>query len=72
MDHEFIDSVCAVFKCRSTYSSQPMLDARVVGILHLDGLQFKDLNRNGKVDVYEDWRQPVDQRVANLLSHMIT
>ena len=57
-------------EARGTYPSQPMLDARVVDILHLDGLQFKDLNKNGRVDVYEDWRQPVDQRVANLLSHM--
>ncbi len=57
-------------EAQGTYPSQPMLDARVVGILHLDGLQFKDLNKNGKVDVYEDWRQPVDKRVANLLSHM--
>jgi beta-glucosidase len=39
-------------------------------VIHHDGLQFKDLNKNGKVDVYEDWRLPVDQRVADLLSQM--
>ncbi len=31
-------------EAQGTYPSQPMLDARVVDILHLDGLQFKDLN----------------------------
>ena len=56
-------------EAQGTYPSQPMLDARVVDILHLDGLQFKDMNKNGKVDVYEDWRQPVDQRVANAFAH---
>ena len=26
-----------------------------VGILEEEGLAFKDLNRDGKLDVYEDW-----------------
>ena len=39
-------------------------------ILEADGLKFKDLNKNGALDVYEDWRKPVDERVADLLSQM--
>lgn len=39
-------------------------------ILDVDGLKFKDLNKNGALDVYEDWRKPVDERVADLLSQM--
>ncbi len=35
-----------------------------------DGLWFKDLNGNGKLDVYEDWRQDIDARVADLVSQM--
>lgn len=35
-----------------------------------DDLYFKDLNKNGKVDAYEDWRQDVDARVADLISQM--
>lgn len=32
----------------------------------VDGLKFKDLNGNGQLDVYEDWRQDVDARVKDL------
>ena len=31
---------------------------------------FKDLNANGKVDKYEDWRHSVDKRVDYLVSPM--
>ncbi len=31
---------------------------------------FKDLNRNGKLDKYEDWRLPVDERAKDLASKM--
>lgn len=41
-----------------------------VKILTVDGLAFKDLNRNGKIDQYEDWRLPVDQRAKDLASKM--
>ena len=31
---------------------------------------FRDLNKNGKLDIYEDSRQPVSARVEDLLSQM--
>jgi beta-glucosidase len=31
-----------------------------IKILNIKGLAFKDLNRNGKLDTYEDWRLPAD------------
>ncbi|RYF54934.1 MAG: beta-glucosidase, partial [Cytophagaceae bacterium] len=34
------------------------------------GLAFKDLNKNGKLDAYEDWRLPVAVRAKNLASQM--
>ena len=37
-----------------------------IKILTVDGLAFKDLNRNGSLDPYEDWRLPVDRRAADL------
>jgi beta-glucosidase len=46
------------------------VEARVKPILRIGQLQFRDLNANGKLDAYEDWRKPVDQRVADLLSQM--
>lgn len=36
----------------------------------IDGYTFHDLNKNGKLDVYEDGRQPVSARVNDLLSQM--
>lgn len=41
-----------------------------VKILTVDRLAFKDLNKNGKLDIYEDWRQPVDVRAKDLASKL--
>lgn len=41
-----------------------------VKILTVDGLAFKDLNKNGKLDKYEDWRLPIDIRAKDLASKM--
>src|SRR5262245_9528972 len=35
-----------------------------------NGFQFRDLNKNGKLDVYEDHRQPTEARVEDLLAQM--
>lgn len=42
----------------------------VTPILDVDGLKFKDLNKNGSLDVYEDWRADTDARIADLISQM--
>ena len=42
----------------------------VTPILDVDGLKFKDLNNNGQLDVYEDWRVDTDARIADLISQM--
>lgn len=39
-----------------------------VTILKVDGLAFKDLNKNGLLDPYEDWRLSVDVRAKDLAS----
>ncbi len=41
-----------------------------VKILTVDGLAFKDLNKNGQLDKYEDWRKPVAERAKDLASKM--
>lgn len=41
-----------------------------VQILTIKGLHFKDLNRNGKLDKYEDWRLSVDERAKDLATQM--
>ena len=49
---------------------QPLLGTRSVKVLTVDGLAFKDLNKNGRLDTYEDWRRPVEARVADLVAQM--
>ena len=42
----------------------------VTPILEVDGLKFKDMNKNGALDVYEDWRLDTDTRIADLIAQM--
>jgi len=41
-----------------------------VQILHVDGKAFKDLNKDGKLDKYEDWRLSAEERAKDLASKM--
>ena len=34
------------------------------------GFSFRDLNKNGRLDIYEDPRQPIEARVEDLLGQM--
>lgn len=49
---------------------QPTLEARVKNIIEVDGYSFKDLNDNGVLDPYEDWRLSAEERTEDLLSQM--
>ncbi len=49
---------------------QPELGARARPIITVNSLRFKDLNGNGRLDIYEDWRLPVQKRAADLVSRM--
>lgn len=41
-----------------------------VGLIEQDGLFFKDLSRDGKLDKYEDWRLSPEERAKDLASKM--
>lgn len=41
-----------------------------VTILENKGFAFKDLNKNGKLDTYEDWRLPYEERAIDLATKM--
>lgn len=41
-----------------------------VKILTIKGLAFKDLNRNGKLDKFEDWRLPYEVRAKDLATQL--
>lgn len=50
--------------------AQPGLGARVKKVIEVDGLRFRDLNGNGRLDPYEDWRLPVAKRIDDLAAQM--
>lgn len=56
--------------CAEDAYVQPELGARVKSIIEADGYQFKDLNDNGQLDPYEDWRLSAEERAEDLLSQM--
>ncbi len=58
-----ISSRTAIKKCEKLQSGE-------VKTLTIDGFIFRDLNKNGKLDIYEDSREPVQERVNDLLSQM--
>lgn len=41
-----------------------------VELLTVEGYAFKDLNKDGKLDLYEDWRLPADERAQDLASKL--
>jgi beta-glucosidase len=49
---------------------QPTLGTRSAPLLEVDGFQFKDLNKNGTLDKYEDWRLSPEERSQDLLAKM--
>ena len=49
---------------------QPEIEARAKPVIVVDGLRFKDLNADGMLDPYEDWRLSAEQRAADLVARM--
>lgn len=41
-----------------------------VTIIESDGYAFKDMNKNGELDAYEDWRLSYEERAVDLVSKM--
>jgi beta-glucosidase len=63
-----LTAVCAA--AQGTSPSQPVLGCRSDALLTVDGMKFKDLNHNGKLDPYEDWRLTPEARTMDLLDRM--
>src|SRR3974377_2634158 len=60
----------ALLQAAHTAPTSPKIGARATSVLKVGDLSFKDLNHNGVVDQYEDWRLPVERRVSDLVSKM--
>ena len=55
---------------QGNHARPPSLDARAKQIIKEKGREFKDLNGNGTLDPYEDWRLSDEERAADLISKM--
>ena len=49
---------------------QPPLSSRVKQIIEVDGLRFRDLDGDGQLTPFEDWRLSPAERAADLVSRM--
>jgi beta-glucosidase len=50
--------------------SQPLLESRSVSIIQQGDFKYKDLNKNNELDIYEDWRKPIEERISDLIGQM--
>ena len=49
---------------------QPVISSRAVPVISVEGLRFRDLDRDGALTPYEDWRLSAEQRAADLLARL--
>jgi beta-glucosidase len=61
-----------VFNIVKNKGGQTLADSPASGVklLSINGFAFKDLNKNGKLDQYEDWRLPVEILAKDLVSKL--
>ena len=59
-----------VVHAQNTSARQPTLVARSAPIIQVGGKRFKDLDRNGRLEPYEDWRLSPSARARDLVSRM--
>jgi len=57
-------------KSYSTYKEAAKLIGKEAPVLSIDGHDFRDLNKNGKLDAYEDYRVNIEDRITNLVGQM--
>jgi len=52
------------------YKKSAALTGPEIKVLTVDGFTFRDLNKNGRLDIYEDNRNPLVKRVNDLIAQM--
>jgi beta-glucosidase len=66
----FLSTLAAFTLAAAPLTAQARLGSHGVPILERDSLRFKDLNRNGTLDPYEDWRLTPAARARDLVGRM--
>src|SRR6185503_14193596 len=60
----------ALVNAQASRRTQPLLVAHSAPVIKQGGFSFRDLNRNGVVDPYEDWRLSPARRARDLVGRM--
>jgi beta-glucosidase len=63
-------SVHAESRAKEADAQQPLLASRSAPVIEENGMRFRDLNRDGQVSVYEDWRLTPEARARDLVARM--
>ena len=58
------------FLASPVVAQQADISTEILPLLQIEGNTFKDHNKNGALDAYEDWRLSSEQRADNLVSLM--
>lgn len=66
----FVTISLTSFNNNISQTDQPVLGTRSVKTIEVAGKKFKDLNKNGRLDRYEDWRLSASERSKDLLAKM--
>lgn len=65
-----LSAMALILLCACGREQEPYLGYTSAPLLRLDGHSFKDLNRNGRLDVYEDWRLSPSERAEDLCAQL--
>ena len=58
------------YTCIPAEGEQAALSTVLKPVIEVDGLKFRDLDEDGELDVYEDWREDSETRTQDLLDQM--
>src|SRR5688500_1860356 len=62
--------LAATADAQNAAAGQPTIGTRSVPVLEQGGLRLRDLNRNGRLDPYEDWRLTPAARARDVVARM--
>ena len=61
---------CATPAAQVRGGQQPILGSRSIPIIEAGGFRFRDLDRSGTLEPYEDWRRSPEERAHDLVGRM--
>jgi len=66
----FLTGIFFMIKWNRTSAANMKLLGKEATILKENGFEYRDLNKNGKLDIYEDSRANIENRIDDLISQM--